>query len=247
MATREGVVVLIAHADRCIQSFGQGHAGRNRPPQHHPGPVQDHRKFRPRQKLGRLCDGRLAARRPFERHRYRQIDVDDLSPVVTRHVDLRRGRMAPRVLDHPVQHLGHARGIAHLFLIGDHVLEQGHLFHFLKPAHADRLVGGLRRHQQQRCVVPVGRLDRCHEIGDPRPVLRNHHAHLAGRPRVAIGHHPAAALMRAIPELDPGFRKQVRDRHEGRPDDTECVFDPMHLQDFDKSFFGGHAHGNCSG
>ena len=51
-------------------------------------------------------------------------------------------------------------GIAHLLLIADHVAEQRHLLDFLEAALADGLVGGLRRHQQHRRVVPVGGLDR---------------------------------------------------------------------------------------
>src|SRR3546814_2883135 len=52
-----------------------------------------------------------------------QLDVDDLGPVVARHVDLRRRRAAPGLLDHPVQHLGDARGIAHLLLVAHHLAE----------------------------------------------------------------------------------------------------------------------------
>ncbi len=53
-----------------------------------------------------------------------------------------------RLQDHAVQHLGDAGRVADLFLIGDHVLEERHLFDFLKAALADGLVGGLRRDQQ---------------------------------------------------------------------------------------------------
>src|SRR3546814_1300300 len=47
-----------------------------------------------------------------------------------------------------------------------HVLEKRHLRNLLEAALTDGLVGGLRRHQQQRRVVPVGGLDRSDEIGD---------------------------------------------------------------------------------
>ena len=55
-----------------------------------------------------------------------------------------------RVLDHPIEHLRHPRGVAHLLLIADHLLEQRHLRHLLEPALADGLVGRLGCHQQQR-------------------------------------------------------------------------------------------------
>jgi hypothetical protein len=48
--------------------------------------------------------------------------------------------------------------------------------------------------------------------------------------------------MRAIPELDASGWKEVGYRHHGGTDNAKCVLDPMHLQDFDKRFFGGHFH-----
>jgi hypothetical protein len=124
-----------------------------------------------RQQLWRLCDGRLAAGRTLEADDLRQFDVDHLGPEIARHVDLRRGRAAPGLHDHPVEHLGDARRVAHLFLVADHVLEQPHLLHFLEAALTDGLVGRLRRDQQQRGVVPVGGLHRRHEVGDAGAVL----------------------------------------------------------------------------
>ena len=150
--------------------------------------------------------------------------------------------MPPGLQDTAVQHLGHARRIAHFFLIGDHVGKQRHLLDFLKTTHPDGLVRRLRRHQQQGRVVPIGCLHGRDEIGDPRPVLGDHHAHLAAGAGIAIRHHPARAFMRAIPERDARLREQVRNRHEGRSDDAKGMFNAMHLQDFDKGLFGGHAH-----
>ena len=49
--------------------------------------------------------------------------------------------------------------------------------------------------------------------------------------------------MGAVPERDPGAGEQIRDRHHRGADDPERVFDPMHLKDFDESFFGRHLHG----
>ena len=137
-------------------------------------------------------------------------------------------------------------GIAHLFLIAHHVLEQRHLLHFLEAALADGAVGGLRRDQQQRRVVPVGGLHRRHEIGDARPVLGDHHAHLAARAGEAIGHHAARAFVGAVPEGDAGLGEQVGNRHEGRADDAESMLDAVHLQNLDEGLFGGHAHGIVS-
>jgi hypothetical protein len=61
MRAGEGVVVLVAHADRRIQPLGQRHAARDRAAEHHAGAVQDHRKARPRQQLRRLGDRRSGA------------------------------------------------------------------------------------------------------------------------------------------------------------------------------------------
>ena len=91
-------------------------------------------------------------------------------------------------------------------------------------------------------MVPVGGFDGGHEIGDAGAILGDHHAHLAGRARVPVGHHPARSFMGAIPEGDPGLRKQIRNRHEGRSDDPEGMFDPMHLKGFHEGFFNGHLH-----
>ncbi len=162
--------------------------------------------------------------------------------VIARHVDLCRSRVALRVHDDAVEDLGHTRRIPDFFLVAHHVLEQGHLFHFLETALPDRPVGRLRRDQQQRRMVPVGGLHRRHEIGDTGAVLGNHHRHLAGSARVAVGHHTAGTFMGAVPERDAGLGEKVRDRHEGRTDDPEGMGDAMHLKDFDEGFFGGHFH-----
>ena len=152
--------------------------------------------------------------------------------------------MAPCVQDHTVQHFGHAIGIAHLLLIADHVLEQGHLLHFLETPLPDRPVRRLRRDQQKRRMVPIGRLHRRHEIGDARPVLRDHHAHPARSAGEAVRHHAARSLMRAVPEGDARLGEQVRNRHEGRSDDAEGIVDAMHLQHLHESLFRRHPHGS---
>ena len=172
----------------------------------------------------------------------RKLDVDHLGPVVPRHVDLGGRTAAPGLLDDAVQNLRHPRRVAHLLLVADHLLEQLHLRDFLKPALPDRLVRGLRRHQQERRVVPVGGLDRGHEIGDAGAVLRDRHRHLAGGARVAVGAHAGIALMRAVPELDAGGREQVRDRHHRRADNSKCMLDPMHLQNLHERLFRRHLH-----
>ena len=147
------------------------------------------------------------------------------------------------LLDDAIEHLGDARRVAHLLLVADHVAEQRHLLDFLEAALADRLVGGLRRHQQHRRVVPVGGLHRGDEIGHAGPVLGDQHADLAGRARVAVAHQPAVALVGDVPERDPGAVEQVGNRHEGRADDAEGVLDPVPLQHFHEGFFGRHPHG----
>jgi hypothetical protein len=116
--------------------------------------------------------------------------------------------------DHAVQHLGHAGRVAHLFLVGDHVLEQLHLLDFLEAALADGLVGRLRRDQQQRRVVPVGGLHGGDEIGDAGAVLGDHHRHLAGGAGVAVGHHAGepswAQSQKVIPALGNRSRSASR-------------------------------------
>ncbi len=74
---------------------------------------------------------------------------------------------------------------------------------------------------KKRRVVPVGGFHGGHEVGDAGAVLRDHHRHFAGGAGVAVGHHAGRAFMRAVPELDPGVREQVRNRHHGRADDPE--------------------------
>ena len=91
-------------------------------------------------------------------------------------------------------------------------------------------------------MVPVGGLDRRHEVGDARAVLGDRHAHLAGNAGVAVGDHAAGGLVRAVPERDAGCGEQVRDRHHRRADDSKGMLDAVHLQDFDEGLFGGHFH-----
>ena len=243
MRARETVIVLVATADWCFQPLGQRHAVRNRIADDDPTTREDHRKLRPREQPRRLADSLAPARRQFKPRDGRQADIDHLGPEVPRHVDLRRRRQAKRLQDHPVQHLGNARGIADFFLVAHHVAEERHLLDFLEAALADGPVGRLRRDQQHRRVVPVGRLDRRHEIRDARPVLRNRHRDLARRPRIAIADRPGIALMRAVPERDPRLGEEVRNRHHGRPDDPEGVLDAVHLQHLHEGFLGRHFHG----
>ena len=242
MRAREGVVVLIADADRRIETLGQLLRGGNGATDHHAGAVEDHRELRFGQKLGCGCKCIITTGRALELDDGRQIDIDHLGEVVARHVDLGRGRETLGIHDDAVEDFGDAVGIAHLFLIADHVLEQRHLLDFLEAALADGAVGGLRRHQQQRRVVPVGGFHGGDEVGDAGTVLGDHHRHLAGGPGVAIGHHAARALVGAIEEGDAGLGEQIRDRHEGRADDAEGNLDSMHLQNLDEGLFGGHAH-----
>ena len=49
--------------------------------------------------------------------------------------------------------------------------------------------------------------------------------------------------MGTIPESDASLSEQVGDGHHGRADDPKCMFNAMHLQRFDKGFFGRHFHG----
>ncbi len=133
-------------------------------------------------------------------------------------------------------------GIAHLFLVADHVAKQRHLLDFLEAALPDRLVRRLRRHQQHRRVIPVGGLDGGHEIRDARAILRNRHAHLAGRARIAVADEAAIGLVRNVPECDAGLGKQIGDRHERRTDDAEGVLDAVHLQHLHEGFFCRHLH-----
>ena len=242
MAAREAVIVLVVVADRRIELLGKRDAFRDRVAEHDARARQDDREFRPRQQLRRLRDGLRAAGRPFEFDDRRQVDVDDLRPVIARDVDLRRRREALGLGDDAVEHLRGARGIAHLFLIADHVAEQRHLLHFLEAALPDRLVRRLRRHQQHRRVIPVGGLDGGDEIRDARPVLRDRHRDLSGRARIAVADQTAVGLVRDVPECDAGLRKQIGDRHECRTNDAEGMLDAVHLQDLHESFFRRHLH-----
>ena len=240
MATGEGVIVLVAAADRGVEPFGKHARGLDRAADDDAGAVEDHRELRFRQKPRGLRDRLLAAGRPFQPHDLRQLDLDHLRPVIARDVDLRRRRAAPRLLDDAVQHFGNARGVAHLFLVADHLLEQSHLVDFLEAALPDRLVRRLRRDEQHRRVVPVGGLDRGDEAGHARPVLRDRHRHLAGGARVAVADQRGIGLVGAVPEGDAGLREKVGDRHHGRADDAEGVADAVHLENLHEGFLGGH-------
>ncbi len=235
--------MLVADADRRIELFGQLHRSLNAARrQNDARAVQDHREFGVAEHLSRLVERFVAARGTLKLHDGGQFNIDDLCPEIARHVDLRRGRSAFRLHDDAVQRLGDAGRIAHFFLIGDHVLEEGHLLNFLETALTDGFVRGLRRDQQQRRVVPVSGFDRRHEVGDAGAVLGDHHRHLAGGACVSVGHHASVTLMRRVPEGDPGLWEEIGDRHHGRADDPEGVLNAMHLQRFYESFFGRHFH-----
>ena len=234
--------MLIIAADRGVETFGQRLRRVDAARQNDAGAVQDHRELGVRQQLRRGGDRLAAAGLALKPDDLRQIDIDHLRPEIPRDVDLRRRRAAMRLFNHAVQHFSHARRIANLLLIADDVGEQAHLLHFLKAALTDRLVRRLRGHQQHRRVVPIGGFDRRHEVGDAGAVLGDRHAHLARRAGVAVGAHAGVALMRAVPELDAGFRKQIRNRHHRRTDNAERMLDTMHLKHFDEGFFRRHLH-----
>jgi hypothetical protein len=124
MRAREGVVVLIAHADRRIEPLGQPCEAGIAPASTTPAPFRITGKRGIRQQRRRLCERAVAAGGALELDHRGQVDVDHLGPEIARHVDLRRGRGRAGLQDHAVQHLGDAGGVAHLFLVGDHVLEQ---------------------------------------------------------------------------------------------------------------------------
>jgi hypothetical protein len=240
MRSRETVIVLVVRADRGIEPFGQLDEIRDRAREDHAGAGQDDREAGFRQEVGCLCDRLFAAGRTLEADHLRQFDVDHLGPHVARDVHLRRGRAAPGLHDHPVEHFGNARRVANLFLVADAIGKQPHLLHFLEAALTDGLVGRLRRDQEHRGVVPVGGLHRRDKAGDAGTVLGDGHGHLAGGADVTVTHQPGIGLVSTIPEGDAGLREKVRHRHHGRTDDAERMFDAVHLKHFDESFFGGH-------
>ncbi len=179
MRTGEGVVVLIPTANWRGQAFGEVFGSLDSPADNHACTVQNDGKLGVGQKFRRLGNRINAARGALEFHNRGQIDIDHLRPHIARNVDLCRGRQAFGLHDHTVQNLGNAGGVADLLLISDAIGEHAHLFNLLKTAQTDGLVGGLRRDQQHRRVVPVCRLDRCYKIRNPRSVLRNRHGHFA--------------------------------------------------------------------
>ena len=234
--------MLVVVADRRVEFFGKRRAFRDRTGKHDAGAGQDDREFCTRQQLRRFGNGLGAAGRTLELDDRRQVDIDDLGPEIARDVDLRRRGEPLGLGDDAVEHLGDAGRIAHFLLIADHVAEQRHLLDFLEAALPDGPVRRLRRHQQHRRVIPIGGLDRGDEIGDARPVLRDHHRHFSGRARIAVADHAAIALVRDVPERDARLRKEIRDRHEGRTDNAESMLDAVHLQDFHEGFFRRHFH-----
>ena len=145
----EGVIVLIADADRRIETLRQQarrfDAARR---QNDARAVQYHRELGGGQQLRRLRDGVFAARGSLKLDRLGDFNVDHLGPEIARHVDLGGGGEAFGLRDDAGQNLGDTGGIAEFFLIGDHVLEQLHLLDFLETALTDGLVRGLRRDQQ---------------------------------------------------------------------------------------------------
>ena len=233
--------MLVAARDRRIERLGERGGLRDSACEHDAGAGEDDGEFGLGEQTRSFRDRFGAAGGTLERHDLRKFDVDDLRPEIAGHVDLRGRGGALRLRDHAVQHFGDARGIAHLFLVADHVGEQRHLRHFLEAALANRLVGGLRRDEQQRRVVPIGGFYRGDEAGDAGTVLRDRHRHFAGRPRIAIGHHASVGFVGAVPESNAGFRKQIGNRHHRRADDAKRLIDAVHLQDLDEGLFGRHA------
>ncbi len=128
-------------------------------------------------------------------------------------------------------------------MIGNHILEKRHLLDLLKTALSDGLICGLRSYQQKRRVVPIGGFYGGDKVCDPRSILGNHHAHFTAGARVTIRHHPTGAFMGAVPKHNPSLGEKIRNWHKGGSDNSKSMFNSMHLQRFDKGFFGRHFHG----
>ena len=80
---------------RVLGTLGQRLGGGNAAGQDDSRPVQDHRELRLREQLRRLLERARAARGWLDPHDGRQLDVDDLGPVVARDVDLGGSGAAP--------------------------------------------------------------------------------------------------------------------------------------------------------
>ena len=232
--------MLIVAADRGVQAFGQLLGCFHGIAKHDTTAVQDDGKFGIGQKFGCTGNGILAACRALKIDNRRQVDFNNLGPEVARDIDLGRRRSALGPHYHSIENLGHTGWVAYFFLIGNYVLEHGHLGNLLKTALSHGHVGGLGGYQQKRRVVPIGDFCRGNKIGDTRTVLANQHTHFPGSARKSVRHHAAAIFMAAIPERDTSCGKQVGNRHQRRTNNAKRIIDAMHLQDLDKSFFGCH-------
>ena len=80
---------------------------------------------------------------------------------------------------------------------------------FLEAAHTNRLIGGLRRYQQHRRVVPIGSLHRGHKTRNAGAVLGNRHRDFAGGAGIAVTDQAAIRFLRHIPKRDACFGKKV--------------------------------------
>ena len=240
----ERIVVLVAHANWCVERFGENARGFDAAfGQDCACAVQDHWKFRSGQQISRVLDSIVTALWQFKINDDRQFNVDNLCPEVARDVDLRWTGCALGLHDYAVQRFCDTAWIADFFLVRNTVSEQVHLFHLLETTLADCLVRSLWRHEQNWCVVPVRCFHGCYEVCDARTVLRDHHRHFAGGAGVAVSHHAAGCFVGAVPESNACIREDVGNWHHGRANDPECVVDAMHLERFDEGFFGGHFHG----
>ena len=81
-------------------------------------------------------------------HHFRQVNINNLCPEIARDINLCRSAQADSLRNHSVQYLCDTRWVTNFFLVGDHILEQCHLFHFLKAALADGFISCLRGNQQ---------------------------------------------------------------------------------------------------
>ena len=207
--------MLIPNTDRRAEAFGKLTRCVDTVRQYHTSAVKDYRVLSTAQEISGGLDRIFTTRGAFKFDGIRDFDINHLSPEITWHVDLRRRRGAFCLCDHAGENFGHTRWIANLFLVGDHIFEQFHLFNFLEATLTDCFVRRLWCDQQKRSVVPIGCFNCCHKVGDTRAVLSDHHGHFACDACVAVRHHACAAFMRAIPEGDSSLWEDVRNRHHG--------------------------------
>jgi hypothetical protein len=221
--------------DRRVELLGQLHDGRTGASDHRPVPDVEHRLAAARDQRRRLVQ-RILVR--MSRHRVaRQVHLvgerrgaggaGDVLGQIDQH---RPGTPRAGQVERLPRDARDVVGVLHQVGMLHHRIGDAGDVGLLKGVLAQHRGDGLAGEHDHRHRVHQRGQHAGHRVGRAGTGGHQHHARLAGRARVAVGHVRGPLLVANEDQLDLRIDEGVEDRHRGAARQTEDVLDPFALQ-----------------